>query len=127
MIAWEGQPPPVGRKRFTTGVLRMAVMLRLVARISTDDPSKLRPALDEISRRFEGTYRTTVEGFEAEFSREAESAREANRELLNELRRAVKKTRLRAQWIHGNTVERYFDYVPKGKSVSSAESSAATL
>ena len=103
------------------------MQLRLVARISTDDPSKLRPVLDEISRRFEGTYRTSVEGFEAEFIREAPSARDANRELLNELRRAVKKTRLRAQWTHGKTVESFFDYVPKGKSKVSDETSTSTL
>ena len=103
------------------------MQLRLVARISTDDPSKLRPVLDEISRRFEGTYRTSVEGFEAELSREAPSARDANRELLNELRRAVKKTRLRAEWTHGRTVERFFDYVPKGRSIVSEETSASTL
>lgn len=103
------------------------MQLRLVARISTDDPSKLRPVLDAIARRYAGTYRTTVEGFETEFNREAPSARDANRELLNELRRAVKKTRLRAQWTHGAVTERFFDYVPKGTDKGSDEGSSGTL
>ncbi len=103
------------------------MQLRLVARISTDDASKLRPVLVEISRRFEGTYRTTAEGFDAEFNREAPSARDANRELVNELRRVVKKTRLRTEWTHGSTTERFFDYVPKGKSAASDKASEATL
>jgi hypothetical protein len=43
-------------------------------------------------------------------------ARAANRELLTELRRIEKKTRLRAEWTSsGRDVERFFDYVPKGK------------
>ena len=90
------------------------MQLRAKARISTDDPTTLRPVLDEIVRHLRGTYRTTAEGFELEFGREAPSARDANRELLNQLRRAVKKTRLWAQWTHGDTTERFFDYVPKG-------------
>ncbi len=101
--------------------------LRLVGRISTDDPSKLRPALHEIARRYEGTYRTTAEGFEVEFVREAPDARDANRELLTELRRAVKKTRLRAEWTHGTTLERFFDYVPKGTLRASDAGPAGTL
>lgn len=103
------------------------MQLRVVARISTDDPTKLRPTLDRLVRRYDGSYRTTAEGFQAELSREAASAREANRELLNELRSAVKKTRLRAEWTHGATTERFFDYVPKGTVKDSGESPNATL
>lgn len=103
------------------------MQLRVVARISTDDPTKLRPTLDKLVRRFDGSYRTTAEGFQAELNREASSAREANRELLNELRRAVKKTRLRAEWTHGVTTERFFDYVPKGTVHEPEGSADATL
>ena len=42
------------------------------------------------------------------------SARELNRHLLSELRRAEKKTRLRAEWTCEGITERFFDYVPKG-------------
>jgi hypothetical protein len=35
--------------------------------------------------------------------------------LLSELRRAEKRTRIRTEWVFsGNTVEKFFDYVPKG-------------
>jgi len=42
---------------------------------------------------------------------ESASAREANRELLSELRRVERKTRLRAERTAGGSVERFFDYV----------------
>ena len=44
---------------------------------------------------------------------EGTSAKELNRSFLSELRRAEKKTRLRAEWSSGRTTERYFDYVLK--------------
>jgi len=40
--------------------------------------------------------------------------RDANRALLSELRRVERKTRLRAEWTAGGSVERFFGYVPKG-------------
>lgn len=103
------------------------MQLRARVRISTEDPSKLRPVLDEIVRRRRGTYRTTAEGFEVEFGREASTAREANRELLNQLRRTVKKTRLWAQWTHGDTTERFFDYALQGTVRDRTNSSGPTL
>ena len=45
---------------------------------------------------------------------ESASARYANRELLSELRRVERKTRLRAEWTARGSIERFFDYVPKG-------------
>ncbi len=30
------------------------------------------------------------------------------------MRRAEKRTRMRAEWTSGKTAERFFDYVPKG-------------
>lgn len=45
---------------------------------------------------------------------EGGSAKELNRSLLSAMRRAEKRTTLRAEWIMGDgTVERYFDYVLK--------------
>lgn len=45
------------------------------------------------------------------------SAKELNRTLLSELRRAEKKTRLRAEWASDNgTTQRFFDYVLKKTS-----------
>ena len=40
-------------------------------------------------------------------------ARDVNRRLLSALRRAEKKTRLRAEWTADGYVHRFFDYVPK--------------
>jgi hypothetical protein len=45
---------------------------------------------------------------------ESASARDANRELLSELRRVERQNRLRAEWTAGGSVERFFDYVAKG-------------
>jgi hypothetical protein len=44
---------------------------------------------------------------------EGENAKELNRSLLSELRRAERRTRLRAEWTCGETTERFFDYVLK--------------
>jgi len=42
------------------------------------------------------------------------AARDLNRSLLSALRRAERRTRLRAEWTAGGMTERFFDYVPKG-------------
>jgi len=86
---------------------------RLSARISSDNPSDIQPILERlISGR--GTMKPIKEGFEVEADLEGESARDLNRMLLSEMRKAEKRTRLRAEWTSGNTIERFFDYVPKG-------------
>lgn len=88
----------------------------LRARVSTDNPAAVRPVLE----RWVG-HGTVVPGDAAgEFRVDAEmeglSARDLNRALLTELRRAEKRTRLRAEWSCEGATERFFDYVPKGKS-----------
>ena len=54
------------------------------------------------------------DGFEVEADLRGESARDLNRMLLSEMRKAERRTRIRAEWASGNTVEKFFDYVPKG-------------
>lgn len=44
---------------------------------------------------------------------EGTSARELNRSLLTELRKAERRTRLRGEWTFEGRTERFFDYVPK--------------
>ena len=45
---------------------------------------------------------------------EGDSAKELNRSLLSALRKAEKKTRLRAEWTSDNgTTQKFFDYVLK--------------
>lgn len=85
---------------------------RLSARISSDDPGAAEVALRELlpaagisDDRGELVVDVELAG---------ESAKELNRTLLSGLRRAEKKTRLRAQWMAPDgTIERYFDYVLK--------------
>jgi hypothetical protein len=91
----------------------MAERFRLSARISSDNPSAIKPILERfISDK--GTIKSIKEGFEIEAILEGDSARALNRVLLSELRRAEKRTRIRAEWVSGNTMEKFFDYVPKG-------------
>ena len=86
--------------------------LRLEARVSSDSP-------DAVGRFLVATFgATSVRRDDSDWIVRAEvesaSARDANRELLSELRRVERKTRLRAEWTAGGSVERFFDYVPKG-------------
>ncbi len=86
---------------------------RLSARISSDDPSAIKPILQRLINS-KGTLKPTEEGFEVEADLEGESARDLNRMLLSEMRKAERRTRIRAEWTSGNTIEKFFDYVPKG-------------
>jgi len=86
--------------------------LRLEARVSSDSPDAVGKLL--VARL--GATSVTRDGSDWIVRAEVESAsaRDANRELLSELRRVERKTRLRAEWTAGGSVERFFDYVPKG-------------
>jgi hypothetical protein len=86
----------------------------VIALISTDNPAAVGPVLERWFGRggVEPTERPT--DFRVRGRVPAESAREANRTLLTELRRAERKTRLRAEWTVNGVTERFFDYVPKG-------------
>ena len=86
---------------------------RLSAHVSSDNPSAIKPVLEQIIAD-KGTIRQTDQGFEVEAELEGESARALNRMILSELRRTEKRTRIRAEWTSGDTVEKFFDYVPKG-------------
>jgi hypothetical protein len=85
---------------------------KLSAHISSDNPLAIKPVLERIIGN-EGTVKPTGEGFEVNAELNGESARDLNRMLLSEMRKAEKKTRIRAEWTSGNTIERFFDYVPK--------------
>jgi hypothetical protein len=81
--------------------------------VSSYNPSAIELVLKQIIAD-KGTIRQTDEGFDVEAELEGESARDLNRMILSELRRAEKRTRIRSEWTSGNTVEKFFDYVPKG-------------
>ncbi len=86
---------------------------RLSANVSSYNPSAIELVLKQIIAD-KGTIRQTDEGFDVEAELEGESARDLNHMILSELRRAEKRTRIRSEWTSGNTVEKFFDYVPKG-------------
>jgi hypothetical protein len=85
----------------------------LSARVSSNDPPAVKLVLE---RAVGGRCRiTSVEGgFEVKGELEGESARDLNRNLLSEMRRVEKRTRIRSEWTSGKTVEKFFDYVSKG-------------
>lgn len=110
-------PGTSGAKDFVVEALRGLMPGRkygLSASVSTDNPEAVGPVLAKL---FPGEATVTVER-PGEFRIQAEvagdSARELNRRLLSELRRAERKTRLRAEWTCDGVAERFFDYVPKG-------------
>ncbi|MBI4236036.1 MAG: hypothetical protein HY688_01595 [Chloroflexi bacterium] len=85
---------------------------KLSAMISSDNPGEIEPVLRGIIGD-KGTVRRVDDGFHVEASLSGESARDLNRMLLSEMRKAERRTRLRAEWT-SDVVERFFDYVPKG-------------
>jgi hypothetical protein len=97
--------------------------VKLSARISSDSPARIGQFLVE---RFGKAH---VKRDEDDWLVDAEvdrtDARAANRELLTELRRIERKTRLRAEWATASgEVQKFFDYVPKGKRVGEAQAVA---
>ncbi len=85
----------------------------LSAKVSSNNPSAIKPVLESLIGN-RGTIKSTDDGFEIQAELEGENARDLNRMLLSEMRKVEKRTRLRAEWSSGETVEKFFDYVPKG-------------
>jgi len=83
------------------------------AAVSSDDPKAIEPVLKRIIGA-NGIIKSENDGFQVDAKLLGESAKELNRQLLSEMRRVEKRTRLRSEWTCGDTVERFFDYVPKG-------------
>jgi hypothetical protein len=87
---------------------------RLAATVSTDNPGVLGPVLAGFIGRL-GSVKEIGRGeYLVKAEIEGTSAKDLNRSLLSALRKAEKRTRLRAEWSSGSTIERYFDYVLKG-------------
>jgi hypothetical protein len=87
---------------------------RLVARISTDSSTAVRPVLEKLMVGGKVKGGSSADEFLVEARMIGEGAKELNRSLLSSLRRVEKRTRLRAEWTYGDTTERFFDYVSKG-------------
>jgi hypothetical protein len=86
----------------------------LHARVSTDNPVAVKPVLTRMVPHGAVTQSENGHEFVVEGVLDGSSARELNRSLLSELRRAEKRTRLRSEWTSEVVTERFFDYVPKG-------------
>ena len=85
---------------------------KLCAKVSSATPSAIKSVLERIIGN-NGSIKPTADGFEVKAEFKGESARDLNRMLLSELRKAEKKTRIRSEWTAEDTTERFFDYAIK--------------
>ena len=72
--------------------------------------------LSVVSQEKASSVQPTEDEFQVKAKMIRESARDLNRTLLSALHRVEKKTRLRAKWAFGKSVERFFDFMPKGST-----------
>jgi hypothetical protein len=86
---------------------------QLTATVNSASPLVLKPVIERVVGS-KGTVKAVGEGFEVKAEFTGESARDLNRMVLSELRRAEKKTSIRSEWTNGDTVEKFFDYALKG-------------
>jgi len=92
---------------------------RLIGEVSSDDLAAVRPVLAQMVG---GAAVTEIEdGLQVEGTMEGADARDVNRRLLSALRRVEKRTRLRAEWTGGGSIDRFFDYVPKSTRAAPPE------
>ena len=85
---------------------------RLKARVSSSSPQAVRPVLKKFIAK--GSVKKADDEFVIETETQGSNAKELNRLLLSALRKAEKKTRLRAEWTSDDgTTLRFFDYVLK--------------
>jgi len=87
-------------------------VFKLSANVSSANQSAIKPVLERILGSH-GSIRPTSDGFEVKAEFKGESARDLNRMLLTELRKAEKRTRLRSEWACEDTTEKFFDYALK--------------
>jgi hypothetical protein len=85
---------------------------RVVARVSSSNLKAVEPVLKQLIKT--GSVKEAKGEFIVEAELEGDSPKELNRSLLSALRRAEKRTRLRAEWTSDNgTTQKFFDYVLK--------------
>jgi hypothetical protein len=90
-------------------------MFRLNGEVSSENLSAVRPALSQV---FDGQVTPTPDGLHLEGLMEGADARDVNRRLLSALRRAERRTRLRAEWTADGVTYRFFDYALKSERPS---------
>ena len=103
--------------KLTSTVPMVNKRFKLAARVSSSSPQAIRPVLKKFITK--GSIKKQNDEFVIESAMRGSDAKELNRTLLSALRRAEKKTRLRAEWTSENgTTLRFFDYVLKKTSKS---------
>jgi hypothetical protein len=88
------------------------VLFCLNGEVSSENLSAIQTLLAQLTG---GQVTAIPAGLHVEGAMEGSDAREVNRRLLSALRRAERRTRLRAEWTAGGTTYRFFDYVPKSE------------
>ena len=85
---------------------------RVVAQVSSSNLQAIKPILEQLIKT--GSVKEVKGEFIVEAEMAGDSAKELNRHFLSALRRAEKKTRLRAEWTSDSgETQKYFDYVLK--------------
>ena len=85
---------------------------KVTARVSSSDLRAIQPVFKRLIAN--GSVRKAGDDLVVEAEMEGGSARELNRSILSALRRAEKRTRIRAEWTSDDgTTYRFFDYVLK--------------
>lgn len=112
---------PATRARMVGDRMPDCAMARfsLTGEVSSDDPAVIGPVLAQMVG--DAAITETHDGLHVEGVMDGADAREVNRQLLSALRRAEKRTRLRAEWTGGGYIYRFFDYVPKSTRAAPAE------
>ncbi len=94
------------------------------ARVSTENPGAVRPILKRLLASGSVRWEEDSKEFVIEGELDGLNARDLNRNLLSALRRVEKRTRVRSEWTCEGTIERFFDYVPKGRRTASPDPTA---
>jgi len=92
----------------------MGRSFKLNAKVSSNDVNAVLPILEKYIGK-NATVKKMGQELEISATVEGEVARELNRQLLSEMRKVEKKTRLRSEWSCDGVTEKFFDYVLKGK------------
>ena len=87
-------------------------IFKLSAQINSANTAVIKLVLENAIGK-EGSVKSSGDGFQVSAELRGECARDLNRKLLSELRRAEKKTRMRSQWTCEGTIEKFFDYALK--------------
>jgi hypothetical protein len=92
----------------------MGKYFKLNASVNSNDVNAVLPVLEKYIGK-NATINKIGQELEISATVEGEDARELNRQILSEMRKVEKKTRLRSEWSCDGVTEKFFDYVPKGK------------